>query len=281
MSCLNHILFYYILPFHRKRRHCSVHCGQGPTEWLADRQLGWTCVAAAEVKWTCTAVGQVVHKQDLGGCHNLWVPPQSLVSAPKADRATQVNTAKGQVQQATIQLGDSRSKLFMWGPLLGLVSLQRPAALWVECTGLHGCAAEVIELIKEEVAMPVVAIGDPVDVNGLMLTLNDCPERVRQSNSLIGLYVDAEPVFDPSPPHHKSKSLSVHLLSPHKKLQSHRNHLLVYNLPWRGSILDYCLFALGMVPKDFDQTVLYVPHPKRSPEDVLERAAYIMSVPPG
>ena len=39
--CLFYLLIHCIIFFfHRKRSHCAVHCGQGPTEWLSDRQLG-------------------------------------------------------------------------------------------------------------------------------------------------------------------------------------------------------------------------------------------------
>jgi len=49
----------------------------------------------------------------------------------KADKTAIVNTAKGQVRQCKIHLSDSRSKLFMWGPLLGITSLQKPDVLWL------------------------------------------------------------------------------------------------------------------------------------------------------
>jgi len=203
------------------------------------------------------------------------------VPAPRADKTDLINTAKGQVKQATIQLSTDRSKVFMWGPLLGVATLQRPAVLYVECSGLYGCAQEVIDLIKEVVDTPLLAIGDPLDVNGLAVALDDCPERVRQSTSLIHLAVDADPVFGPCPPHCKNKSLSIRLLAPTKKLQSHWSHLAVRNLPWPGSIIDYCMFLMNVLPKDYDQTILYVPHPKRSPDELLQRVAYLMSVPPG
>jgi len=146
---------------------------------------------------------------------------------------------------------------------------------------VRGTTPELLDFIKEESDIPLVAVGEPVDVNGLMLSLNDCPERLKQQHSLIHLLLDRDPAFGPNQPLHKNKTLSLLLMSPTRKMQAHFSFFHLQHLSWRTSIIDFALYVLALPLKDYDQTLLYSPHPHRSPEDALARCAYMMAVPPG
>ena len=72
----------------------------------------------------------------------------------KADKGAVLATVKGQVHQTTVALSATRSKIFMWGPLLGIASLSEPAIVRVECwTHKGGCSNEVMEFLRDQPAV--------------------------------------------------------------------------------------------------------------------------------
>ena len=84
---------------------------------------------------------------------------------------------------------------------------------------------------------------------------------MKQHNSKIHVILDKDPAFGPNTPGHRNKTLTMLLMSPTKKLQSHFSIIHLSRLSWRTSIIDYAFLILGLILKDYDTTLLYCPSP--------------------
>ena len=201
----------------------------------------------------------------------------------QAEKSSLVNTQKGQVKQSTVRLTDNKSKIFMWGPLNGVAHLDMPAVMWIECTtSTTGCTAEVLDYIKENPSVALICVGDHSMITPLIHEMESSLECKNQSISLLYVGVDKAAHFTATPHHHRDHALETLLCTSKRKMNPHYTVLTIRGLGWRTSLIEYCLDAMGMtMGTDYDQNIVYVPHSLRTPDEVMERVAYLLAVNKG
>ena len=200
----------------------------------------------------------------------------------QAVKSNMIKTQKGQVKQCTVKLSTNRSKSFMWGPVNGVTHLEMPAAMWIECTGTSpGCASDVLEYIKENPSVAIICIGELRVVNSMMEAMEACADRRHQNTSLLHVGLDRDNFYGAAPGHHRDQLLSIFLCTPIRKMNQHYTVLSVRGMGWRTSLIDYCLAAMGIsmgMGVDYDQNLVCVPHPMRSPDEVMDRVSYLLTI---